>query len=86
MKITSILGLSPLGPYHSLMYGKSLYFDITRAKRELGWQPRYSNDEMLFDSYNWYLQNREAIERTHGASHHRSPVKQGVLKLARHFW
>ena len=86
MKITSILGLSPLGPYHSLMYGKSLYFDITRAKRELGWQPRYSNDEMLFDSYNWYLQNREAIERTHGASHHRSPVKQGVLKLARHLW
>ena len=26
MNITSSLGLSPLGPYHSLMYGKSMYF------------------------------------------------------------
>lgn len=86
MKITSVLGLSPLGPYHSLMYGRSLYFDITKAKTELGWRPRYSNDEMLFESYMWYVEHREAIERTHGGSHHRSPVKQGVLKLARHLW
>ncbi len=86
MKITSALGLSPLGPYHSLMYGKSLYFDIGKATSELGWRPRYSNDEMLFDSFRWYVQHRETIERTHGASHHRSPVKQGVLRLARHLW
>jgi nucleoside-diphosphate-sugar epimerase len=86
MKITSALGLSPLGPYHSLMYGRSLYFDITKATTELGWRPRYSNDEMLFESYRWYLEHREEIARAHGASHHRSPVKQGVLKLARHLW
>ncbi|MGQ0734411.1 MAG: NAD-dependent epimerase/dehydratase family protein [Acidobacteriota bacterium] len=86
MKVTSALGLSPLGPYHALMYGRSLYFDSTKAKSELGWHPRYSNDEMLLDSYKWYLQNHEVIERTHGASHHRSAVKQGALKLARHFW
>ena len=27
MKITSFLKLSPLAPYHSMMYGRSLYFD-----------------------------------------------------------
>lgn len=86
MKVTSVLGLSPLGPYHSLMYGRSLYFDSARARDELGWRPRYSNDEMLFDSYQWYLKHRAAIESTDGASHHRSPVRQGVLKLARHLW
>lgn len=86
MKVTSALGLSPLGPYHSLMYGRSMYFDSSKATRELGWTPRYSNDEMLYDSYRWYLEHREAIAASHGASHHRSPVKQGVLKLARHFW
>jgi nucleoside-diphosphate-sugar epimerase len=86
MNITSALGLSPLGPYHSLMYGRSMYFDIGKAKSELGWRPRYSNDEMLFDSYRWYVEHREAIERTQGASHHRSPVRQGILKLARHLW
>jgi nucleoside-diphosphate-sugar epimerase len=81
MKLTSALGLSPLGPYHALMYGRSLYFDIAREKEELGWQPRYGNIEMFCDSYDWYLQNRERVLSSHGASHHRSPVKQGILSI-----
>jgi nucleoside-diphosphate-sugar epimerase len=84
MNLTSALGLSPLGPYHAMMYGKSLYFDITKAKTELHWQPRFSNDEMFAQSYDWYLKNREQILRSHGASHHRSAVKQGVLGLIKH--
>ena len=83
MKITSSLGLSPLGPYHALMYGESLYFDTTRAKAELGWQPRYSNDEMLAESYDWYCSHREEVLRAHGGSHHRSAVKHGVLSMVK---
>jgi len=81
MKVTALLGLSPLGPYHALMYGRSMYFDITRAKAELGWQPRFSNDEMFEASYDWYLRHRDEVLRGSGASHHRSAVKQGVLAL-----
>ena len=84
MKITSALGLSPLGAYHALMYGRSMYFDITKAKTELGWAPRFSNDEMFVHSYEWYLQNRGRVLSDHQASHHRSAVKQGVLALMRH--
>ena len=84
MNLTSALGLSPLGPYHALMYGRSLYFDITKAKTELGWKPRFSNDDMFTHSYDWYLKNRENILRSHGASHHRSAVKQGVLGVMKH--
>jgi nucleoside-diphosphate-sugar epimerase len=84
MNLTSALGLSPLGPYHALMYGRSLYFDITKAKNELGWEPKFSNNEMFIDSYEWYLQNREKILQSHGASHHRSAVKQGVLGVIKH--
>jgi nucleoside-diphosphate-sugar epimerase len=84
MNVTSALGLSPLGPYHAMMYGKSLYFDITKAKMELGWKPKFSNNEMFVQSYDWYLTNREMIMRSHGASHHRSAVKQGVLGLVKH--
>jgi nucleoside-diphosphate-sugar epimerase len=81
MKLTALLGLSPLGPYHALMYGRSMYFDITRARTELGWQPRYSNDEMFVASYDWYLAHRDEVLRSSGASHHRSAVRQGVLAL-----
>ena len=84
MNLTSALGISPLGPYHAMMYGRSLYFDISKAKTELGWQPRFSNNEMFVQSYDWYLKNREQILRSHGASHHRSAVKQGVLGLIKH--
>jgi nucleoside-diphosphate-sugar epimerase len=85
MKLTSALGLSPLGPYHALMYGRSLYFDITKARTELDWRPRYSNNEMFVQSYEWYVKNRDAILRSEGASLHRSAVKQGVLALGKHW-
>lgn len=81
MRAASALGLSPLGPYHALMYGRSMYFDIQRAKSELGWSARYGNVEMFVQSYDWYIAHRDEVLRQHGASHHRSPVKQGVLAL-----
>jgi nucleoside-diphosphate-sugar epimerase len=84
MKATSALGLSPLGAYHAMMYGRSLYFDISKAQRELNWQPRFSTDEMFAQSYDWYLANREKALQAHHTSHHRSPVKQGILSLVKH--
>jgi nucleoside-diphosphate-sugar epimerase len=79
MHVAGALGLSPLGPYHALMYGRSLYFDISKARTELGWKPRFSNDDMFVQSYEWYLQNREVASLTDRASRHRSAVRQGIL-------
>ena len=83
MKLTSALGLSPLGAYHSLMYGNSMYFDISKAKKVLSWAPKYSNEEMFIDSYNWYVEHREAVLSSTTGSHHRRGVKQGVLGLVK---
>jgi hypothetical protein len=80
MNLTSRAGLSPLGAYHSLMYGRSMYFDIERTKRELDWAPRHDNVSMFCDSYDWYLRHREEVLGRTGASHHRSPVRQGLLR------
>ncbi len=63
------------------MYGRSMYFDCSKAHRELGWTPKYSNEEMFVESYEWYLRNRKAAASSHPASHHRSGVKQGILRL-----
>lgn len=81
LKMANALGISPLGPYHALMYGQSMYFDISKAQRELNWRPKFSNDEMFRDSYDWYIKNCDHVFKTTGASHHRSPLKQGILKI-----
>jgi nucleoside-diphosphate-sugar epimerase len=81
MKWTSVLGLSPLGAYHSLMYGREMFFDITKASERLGWAPHRSNEEMIVESYEYYLAHREEILARRDASHHRSPLRQGVLKI-----
>lgn len=83
MNLTSRLGLSPLGAYHSLMYGRSMYFDITKARELLGWEPRYSNEAMFVESYEWYLANRAEVLAARHKSHHRSAVRQGVLSAVR---
>ncbi|HMR74588.1 MAG TPA: NAD-dependent epimerase/dehydratase family protein [Polyangiaceae bacterium] len=81
MKLTGRLGLTPLGDYHALMYGRELFFDTSDATRELGWHPRYSNDEMMLQSYEHYIAHREEILARRGASHHRSPARRGLLAL-----
>ena len=82
MSITSKLGLSPLGAYHGLMYGKSMYFNIDFAKKELDFNPIYSNDEMFIESYEWYCRHREEIlSGKLDGSRHKSAMKQGILKL-----
>jgi len=81
MAATSKLGISPLGDYHTLMYGREMYFDVSETKRLLDWTPRHSNAEMIAESYDWYLRHRDEVLRRKNASHHRSPVRLGVLKL-----
>lgn len=83
MRLCNTLQLSPLGPYHALMYSKSLYFNIRKAQKVLQWQPRYSNIEMICESYDWYVNHREEVLKRNQASAHRSAVKQGILKLVR---
>ena len=80
LRLTALTGLSPLAPYH-LMYGEDMWFDTAKARRELGWTPRWSNEEMLIESYERYLEER--AQPRPGASPHRSAVKQGLLALLR---
>lgn len=80
MQAAAALKLAPFAPYHWLMYSKSLWFDIEHVQTALGWQPRYSNTEMLADSYDWYLANRAATTEA-GRSHHRTTAKQGALTV-----
>jgi nucleoside-diphosphate-sugar epimerase len=76
----SKLGLMPFGPYHWLLYGKSLWFDITKARAELGWEPVHSNESMICESYDWFLAHRDELGGA-GRSLHQAPVPPGVLRM-----
>jgi nucleoside-diphosphate-sugar epimerase len=84
MNACSMLGISPLGPYHSLMYGREMFFDIRPARQQLGWAPRFSNEQAICESYDAYQRDREEVLTRRGASHHRSGVRFGVLGVLRY--
>ena len=83
MRATAGLGLTPFAPYHWLMYARSMWFDIDHVRDGLGWQPRFSTDEMMAQSYDWYVANRDRILVEKGASPPRSAVKEGIMKVLR---
>ena len=83
MNITSMMRVTPLAPYHSLMYGRSLYFNIKKAKKELGFLPKYNTSEMFCESYDWFINNHQSINKDEKTSAHRKPVEEALLKVLR---
>ncbi len=81
MEALSRANLLPFAPYHWLMYGREIYFDLTRTKEELKWAPRWGNIEMLCQSYDWYVTHRGELKGAGVKSPHRSAVSQGLLKV-----
>jgi hypothetical protein len=73
------LGLAPFAPYHWMLYGESLWFDVTRARSELGWEPKHSNASMVVESYDWFLAHRDQLAGATG-SEHQSPARLGLLR------
>ena len=84
LKIADWLNISPLAPWHYLTYHKEFYFDIIKLKN-LGWLPKYSNDEMFKESYDWFNENYENLKQNEHGSAHRRPVKESILKLVKLF-
>ncbi|HRE02049.1 MAG TPA: NAD-dependent epimerase/dehydratase family protein [Ilumatobacteraceae bacterium] len=74
--------IAPFAPYHWIMYSRSMWFDIAHATEALGWSPRWSNEEMFAQSYDWFVAHRAGLDASdQSASHHRRPAKQGALAM-----
>ena len=82
MHALASLGLAPFAPYHWLLYSESLYFDVTKARTELGWEPKHSNASMVIESYEWFRAHRRDPDHGEHAdrSHHQSPVRPGLVR------
>lgn len=69
----------PVDPWHYLTYHKPFCFDVKHVEA-LGWNPKYSNDDMLRESYDLFLTGGyQKQEAGSSFSPHRKRVKDGVL-------
>ena len=82
LQALDLLRLSPLMDWQYKVADKPFYFDITKAKQLLAWQPQDSNVQMFTDSYDWYVQNFRESADSYGSTH-RQAVRQRVLRLFR---
>ena len=82
LRILEKLGISPLYKWVYETAGKESFVSIERAKKRLGFSPKYSNKDALLRNFEWYMQHRADFENSSGVTH-RVPWKQGALRLAK---
>ncbi len=58
-RVLNVVRLSPIVPEHYLLADSTFVLDVRAAQRILGWQPRFSNVQLLTDAYDWYCSNWE---------------------------
>ena len=81
MKLCFLLHISPLGPYQYKMISSDFVFDTAKIKKELGFRPTITNEEMLYKAYMYYKKNRKEIEKRENVSAHRKNAKMGVIRI-----
>ena len=81
MQLAHRLKVSPLGPYHYRMIAESFVFDTSRIRRELGWVPTLTNEEMMLRAFSYYSENRKAIHARTDVSAHSKAAPMGVIRL-----
>jgi nucleoside-diphosphate-sugar epimerase len=84
LRVLNQLNLSPLYPWVYETAHEDSYVSVEKLCN-LGWEPEYSNQEALVDTYKWYLNNYEDSGGGTGKDH-RVAWDQGVLQLFKHIF
>ena len=60
LTILDLLGFPLLDPEQHLIADETCVLDVSKAERELGWQPRYRDEDMLIAAYKDYRSSKSA--------------------------
>lgn len=85
LRLLERMNLSPLYKWVYETASKDSFVSIEKAKRELGFLPRYSNKQALVRNYEWYVAHLDEFSGRSGVTH-RVPWKQGILAFAKLFF
>ena len=67
------------------MIAESFVFDTTRIRRQLGWTPTVTNEEMMVRAYKYYAENRNEIHSRTDVSAHSRPTSMGIIRMLKWF-
>lgn len=85
LRLLEKLHLSPLYKWVYETASKESFVSIEKAEKQLGYNPKFSNQDALLRNYDWYLANFKKFAGQTGVSH-RVPWKQGILSLGKIFF
>ncbi len=85
LRLLEKLRISPLYKWVYETASKDSFVSIDKAKRQLGFKPKYSNKDALLRNFQWYIDHRDSFAAQSGISH-RAPWKQGALRLVKVFF
>jgi nucleoside-diphosphate-sugar epimerase len=80
LRVLELMHLSPLAAWHYGTMWRDSYVEVDKAKRLLGWQPRYSNADALIRAWDWYVENKGRYDT--GVTH-RGAWQKGALAIMR---
>lgn len=80
-----IIKLSPLYRWVYDTADKDSYVSINRLIKTLHWKPKYSNEQALIKSYQWYLDYYKEIKSRPAGVTHTAGWKQGILGFFKRF-
>ncbi len=80
LRVLEFLRVSPLYKWVYETASKDSFVSIDKAQTQLGWKPKFSNQDALIRNFKWYIDNRHTFAAQSGISH-RVPWKQGAIGL-----
>ena len=85
LRVLEFFKLSPLYKWVYETASKDSFVSIDKARKALGFDPKFSNKDALVRNYKWYLEHLKDFENASGISH-RVPWGQGILRLFKLFF
>lgn len=85
LRVLEFFRLSPLYKWVYETAPHDSFVSIDKAKKKLGYAPKYSNKDALIRNYEWYMAHYQEYENKSGVTH-RVPWKQGILAFVRWFF
>lgn len=84
LSILEKLNLSPLAAWHYKTANIDSYVSADKAEKLLKWRSKKSGKEVLFESYEWFLQHKKEFEGKTGLTH-RVGWNQKILGIVKKF-